>query len=140
MLIIMPKFFYTLIFLTLAFFSLGAYVVLFLPPEGGRNFALFFGALLGSVTFLLATASFAFATLIFHHPRDRDTFRPWLRRSFLLGLLVTGLAILRWQHFWHWWIAGPLAVTLFILELYLTRRIPPRRFEQKPLENIFLRR
>lgn len=136
----MPKFFYTLIVLTFGFLSLGAYVVLWLPPEGWRNFALFFGALLGSATFLLATASFAVATLIFHHPRDRDTLRPWLRRSFFLGLLVTGLALLRWQHFWHWWTIGPLAVALVILEAYLTRRISPRRFEQKPLENIFLRK
>lgn len=136
----MPKFFYTLIFLTLAFFGLGAYVVIFLPPEGWRHFAFFFGALLGSATFLLATLSFAFATLIFHRPRDRETLRPLLRRSFFLGLFIVSLALLRWQHLWHWWTTGPLAVTLLIIEIYLTRRIPPRRFEQKPLENIFLRK
>ncbi len=136
----MPKFFYTLIFFTLASLTSGAYVVLFLPPEGWRNFALFFGALLGSITFLLATVSFAIATLVFHRPRDRETLRPWLRRSSLIGLFITGAASLRWQHLWHWWTIGPLAVALFILEIYLTRHISPERFEQKPLENIFLRR
>lgn len=136
----MPKFFYTLVFLTIAFLTLNSYVVLVLPPEGWRNFALFFGTLLGLVTFFFTSLSFLVTSLIFHQPRNRETLRPWLRRSFFLGLLVTGLAILRWQHFWRWWTIGPLAVTLLILELYLTRRIPPKRFEQKPLENIFLRR
>lgn len=136
----MPKFFYTLIFLAIAFLALGSYVVLWLPPEGWRNFALFFGALLGSVTFFSTAICFLVTTLIFRHPRDRETLRPWLRRSFFLGLLVTGLAILRWQHLWHWWAIGPLAFISVALEIYFTRRIPPRRFEQKPLENIFLRR